>query len=104
MKYGDSKMNEIRENIQKNNLLYNTKYISDNTEIFRFLRLRKTPPRDDIKPKKLNFRETANVKFFEESGNNNNLFFNDNNNSLRKDGYNSGKYKFFIQKILLDYF
>jgi len=57
------------------------------------LRYRKTPPREDIRPKRLNLGENANVNFFGNFENNNTNFNNYNKNSVENNGYFSGKSK-----------
>jgi len=57
------------------------------------LRYRKTPTREDIRPKRLNLGENANINFFGNFENNDNNFNNNNKNSVGNNGYFSGKSK-----------
>lgn len=77
---------------------YSNRFISENGEIFRFLRYRKTPPKEGIKPKRLSFDETANVSYFGEFENYQNL--NANKNSVAAANF-SGTYNFLIFFYLL---
>ncbi len=77
--------------------------MTNNGEILRFLRYRKTPPREDIRPKKLCFDKHANINYFGDHLDNNENFSNadypskkDDNNFYKNsvgnnNGYLSGK-------------